>query len=89
VDQTEEESRKLTPKYVGIEDAITTLELLPAILYSPVADELLTAPTMDAVMQAKWLLLQPFWCLGTYPPTCWPAPQRIHHLFFATYLTRC
>jgi hypothetical protein len=89
VDQTEQESRKLTPKYVGIEGAITTLELLPAILYSPVADELLTAPTMDAVMRAKWLLLQPFWCLGTYPPTCWPAPQRIHHLFFATYLTRC
>eukprot|EP01047_Picozoa_sp_COSAG01_P051950 COSAG01_NODE_5412_length_4279_cov_5.089474_1_plen_776_part_10 len=66
VDQTEEESRKLTPKYVGIEGAITTLELLPAILFSPERDTLLTSPAVTAILEAKWRLLKPFYLAETF-----------------------
>ena len=55
--------RRVLHQVIGFDGALTTLELLPAVLNSPVADELLTSPTFDALMQAKWQLLRPFWQL--------------------------
>ena len=59
--KNDEPARTLTPQVLNIEGAVTVFEFLPAIIFSPVADELLTHPAIDAVMQAKWELLKPVW----------------------------
>ena len=61
--ELDQPERVLKPQVVGFDGAITTLELLPAIIASPVSAELLTCPAMDAVMLAKWKLLKPWWAV--------------------------
>ena len=55
--------RILQPQVVGFDGAVTTLELLPAIINSPVSAALLTCPAIDALIEAKWRLLRPFYFL--------------------------
>ena len=64
-EQTDQPWQVLKPQVIGFDGAVTTLELLPAIINSPeqVAAELLTCPAMDAVMLAKWKLVRYFWWL--------------------------
>jgi hypothetical protein len=61
--ELDQPERTLTAQVVGFDGAITTLELLPAIIESPVSAELLTCPAMDAVLLAKWELLKPWWAV--------------------------
>ena len=85
-EETEQPARMLTPKVVGFAGAITTLELLPAMLYSPVADELLTCPAIDAVMLAKWELLKPFWWLEFATFFCVYMGYLLHAIVDVTYV---
>ena len=58
-----EPERPLAPMVLALDGALTTLELLPAIYHSSGAKELLTSPPVQAILQAKWRLLRPYWLL--------------------------
>ena len=58
-----EPRRKLLPMVLAVEAALTTLELLPAIVHSGGAKELLTLPPTQALLSAKWKLLRIYWLL--------------------------
>lgn len=56
-----EPQRELLPMVLAVNGALTTLELLPAIMHSAGAKELLTLPSTQAVLAAKWKLLRLYW----------------------------
>ncbi len=58
-----EPHRELLPMVLAVDGALTTLELLPAIMHSAGAKELLTLPSTQAVLAAKWQLLRLYWLL--------------------------
>ena len=58
-----EPHRELLPMVLAVDAALTTLELLPAILHSGGAKELLTLPPTQALLAAKWKLLRVYWLL--------------------------
>jgi hypothetical protein len=58
-----EQQRDLSPMVLALDGALTTLELLPAVLHSSEAKELLTSPPTQAILAAKWKLLRLYWLL--------------------------